>query len=81
MASRYYVEIPVDDALHGAFTRLQAQDFARIGSQFGSPRRVWRRKGDGWVLVREYHRGYRAYPETPDDCADLTPGEVPARWR
>ena len=81
MGARYYVDIPKDDALHGVYTRKQAQDFARIGSQFGTLRRVWRRAYDDWVLVREYKRGKRVYPRTVHDCMDLTPGEIPTEWR
>jgi hypothetical protein len=79
--ARYYVIVPSKGEHWGPYTRLlQAQDFARIGSQHGSPREVRRDKVKG-KRVREYAEGKRAWPTTARQLRGLLPGEVPRDFR
>jgi hypothetical protein len=74
---RYYVIAPEKGEHWGPYTRLlQAQDFARIGSQHGTPREVRRGKVGG-KLVRKYKDGERAWPTMARQLQQLKPGEVP----
>jgi hypothetical protein len=79
--ARYYVTVPSKREHWGPYTRLlQAQDFARIGSQHGSPREVRRGTVKG-KLVRKYKGGERAWPTTKAQLQKLQPGEVPRGLR
>lgn len=75
MAGRYYVHIEKDRLKYGPYALKRAKDFARIGSQHGSPRAVTR--GAEGVLVRWYEGGKRTYPTSSRQLEGLTPGEVP----
>jgi hypothetical protein len=79
--SRYYVTVPRAKEHWGPYTRLlQAQDFARIGSQTGAPREVRRGKVKG-KLVRKYAKGQRAWPTKKSQVRGLLPGELPRDLR
>ncbi len=79
--ARYYVTVPSKGEHWGPYTRLlQAQDFARIGSQHGSPREVRRGKVAG-KLVRKYADGERSWPAAKAQLQKLQPGEVPRGLR
>ena len=79
--ARYYVTAPKKGEHWGPYTRLlQAQDFARIGSQHGTLREVRRDKVRG-KLVRRYAEGERAWPTTKAQLQKLLPGEKPRSLR
>jgi len=58
----------------------KAQDFARIGSQTGSPRKVLR-GGSSGVVVRKYVDGKRVWPKTVAQAGSLRPAERPSKLR
>jgi hypothetical protein len=76
----YYVMF-IDDrpiSVYGPYTLKIAKDFARIGSQYGTSRRLVTRGLNG-DPVRLYQKGYRRWPRggVEIEGAGLTPGELP----
>jgi len=67
------------DHPHG-YSLRSAQDFARIGSQSGAPRKVLRGSPHGTV-VRKYVDGKRAWPKTIEQARSLRPVERPSKLR
>lgn len=58
----------------------KAQDFARIGSQTGEPRKVLR-GGPNGVVIRKYVDGKRVWPKTVAQASSLKPIERPSKLR
>lgn len=86
---KYFVRIPKEgvtypksgsDSYPGGYSLRKAQDFARIGSQTGSPREV-RRGRRGGPRVRSYIKGKRTWPVSRGQAKSLLPAEVPKRLR
>ena len=77
---RYYVHIPLGDVTYGPYALKSAKDFARIGSQHGSPRLVLRAVGGARPeLIRIYEAGVRTFPGTERQLKNLTRGEIPRK--
>jgi hypothetical protein len=74
----YYVRIKGERVVYGPYTLKSAKDFARIGSQTGSPRYVKRGSGTG-PRVRTYSGGRRVWPKTESQLGGLLPSERPRR--
>lgn len=71
---------PDSEYYPGGYPLKKAQDFARIGSQTGSPRKVLR-GGPGGKVVRKYANGKRVWPTTEAQARSLRPAERPSRLR
>lgn len=75
MAGQYHVTVKGAKERWNGYSLRSAKDFARIGSQTGLPRRVYK----GRKLIREYRRGKRVWPTQPRQMRGLTKAEIPAR--
>lgn len=71
---------PGSDSYPGGYLLKKAQDFARIGSQTGAPRKVLR-GGPNGVVVRKYVDGKRVWPKTQAQASSLRPAERPSKLR
>lgn len=87
--TRYFVRVsgtnevypkPGSDSYPGGYLLKKAQDFARIGSQTGAPRKVLRGSPNG-VVVRKYVDGKRVWPKTQVQASSLRPAERPSKLR
>jgi hypothetical protein len=87
--TRYFVRVsgtneiypkPGSDSYPGGYLLKKAQDFARIGSKTGAPRKVLRGSPDG-VVVRKYEDGKRVWPKTMAQASSLRPAERPSKLR
>lgn len=83
MSSTYYVLVDgAQGETFGPYALRSAQDFARIGSQFGADRHVVKKGSSGrWQRVRVYHEGRRVWPTTREQARRLRGSEVPRAWR
>lgn len=73
MPGAYHVTVAGTRESWGPYGLASAQDFARIGSQYGDPRRVYRDR----KLIREYEDGERVWPTTSAQARGLSDREVP----
>jgi hypothetical protein len=76
----YYVKFSGEPMVYGPHALKSAKSFARIGSQTGRDRIVYRgypRKGG--KRVRRYSGGERVWPTTPAQVSGLLPAEVPRK--
>ena len=87
--TRYFVRVvgtneiypkPGSEDYPGGYSLRSAQDFARIGSQTGEPRKVLRGSSHGPV-VRKYEDGKRVWPVTVAQARSLRPAERPSKLR
>lgn len=88
-AKRYFVKIVGERVVYPqegskyfprGYPLRKAQDFARIGSQTGKPRKVLRGGPQG-KHVRTYREGRRAWPITAAQAKTLKPAERPRQHR
>lgn len=88
-ANRYFVKVVGERVVYPqegseyfprGYPLRKAQDFARIGSQTGKPRKVLRGGPQG-RQVRTYRKGRRAWPVTAAQAKTLTPAERPRQFR
>ena len=87
--TRYFVRVSGTNEVYpkpgskdypGGYSLRSAQDFARIGSQTGAPRKVLRGSPNG-VVVRKYVDGKRVWPKTQAQASSLRPAERPSKLR
>jgi hypothetical protein len=71
---------PGSSSYPGGYSLKTAQDFARIGSQTGAPRKVLRGSSNG-IVVRKYVDGKRVWPKTQAQASSLRPAERPSKLR
>ena len=71
---------PGSDSYPDGYSLKKAQDFARIGSQTGAPRKVLRGSPRG-VVVRKYVDGKRVWPKTQAQASSLRLAERPSKLR
>jgi hypothetical protein len=88
-ANRYFVKVIGEKVVYpregssyfpAGYPLRKAQDFARIGSQTGSSRKVLRGGPQG-KHVRTYKDGRRTWPVTASQAKKLKPGERPRQFR
>lgn len=88
-STRYFVRVSGTNEVYpksgskdypGGYSLRSAQDFARIGSQTGAPRKVLRGSPNGTV-VRKYVDGKRVWPKTQAQASSLRPAERPSKLR
>jgi hypothetical protein len=78
----YYVKFVGEPMTYGPHPLKGAKDFARIGSQTGRDRLVYR--GDprkGGKRIRRYSGGERVWPTTRAQVSGLLPREVPRKLK
>jgi len=76
----YYVRIPRDRVEYGPYpNEANAKAFARIGSQYGSPREVYYapRTGDRARKYRRYEAGRRVWPRANPRISGLPDWALP----
>jgi hypothetical protein len=80
---KYYVHIPASRAEglkakdHGPYPLEQAKSFARIGSQKGRPRVIFRGTGKRAKKIRRYKEGKRVFPTKRAQLRGFKPEERP----
>jgi len=88
-ADRYFVKVVGEKVVYPregskyfprGYSLRKAQDFARIGSQTGKPRKVLRGGARG-KLIRIYREGRRAWPVTATQSKALKPAERPRQYK